>query len=559
MLTHIHIRDFAIIDELELSLGRGLCVLTGETGAGKSILIDALGLVLGDRADSHTVRQGAAKAELAIGVHIAGLPHVIRWLEERDLHLGDDECLLRRVVTREGRSRAYVNGVPTPLATVRTLGEMLVDVHGQHEHQSLLHRDSQRRLLDEHGDNTARLAELARVYGQWREAGLRLETLGAAQDEREARRDLLRYQLRELSELGLGEGEVSELETEHQRLAHREELRSGALALHHALFEAEDGAVHGLLATLAARLETLAQTDPALAEYCELLQGAQIQVQEAADGLRRYAEHLELDPQRLEWVAARLGNIHELARKHRIAPDQLPSRRDELQRELAALEDPEQDLQHLQETLGALEARYDQLAREIGEVRRRTARRLASQVTEAMQGLGLKGGEFRIQVQTPEPPRRSPSGWERIEFLVSANPGQPLRPLGKVASGGELSRISLAIQMVAANSLHIPTLVFDEVDVGIGGAVAETVGRHLRTLGEHRQVLCVTHLAQVAAQAHHHYQVRKTTRRAATLTRIAALGTQDRVEEIARMLGGLEMTEQTRAHAREMITRAQGL
>jgi DNA repair protein RecN (Recombination protein N) len=558
MLTHIHIRDFAIIDELELSLGRGLCVLTGETGAGKSILIDALGLVLGDRADSHTVRHGAAKADLAIGVHIADLPQVIRWLEERDLHLGD-ECLLRRVITREGRSRAYINGVPTPLAAVRALGEMLVDVHGQHEHQSLLRRDSQRRLLDEHGGNTARLAELGRIYAQWRELGRRLEALSSAQDEREGRRELLRYQLRELTDLGLGEGEASELESEHQRLAHVGQLQSGTLGLYHALYEAEDGAVHSLLATLAARLDALADTDPALGEYRELLQGAQIQVEEAADGLRRYAERLELDPQRLEWVEARLGSVHELARKHRVAPDQLPSRQGELERELAALEDPEQDLQRLQEALGALEARYTELAREIGEIRGRTAQRLSAQVTEAMQGLGLEGGELSIEVQTVEQAQLSPWGRERIEFLVSANPGQPLRPLGKVASGGELSRISLAIQMVAANSLHIPTLIFDEVDVGIGGAVAETVGRHLRALGGHRQVLCVTHLAQVAAQAHHHYQVRKTTRRATTLTHIAALSTPDRVEEIARMLGGVEMTEQTRAHAREMITRAQTL
>jgi DNA repair protein RecN (Recombination protein N) len=556
MLTHIHIRDFAIIEELELSLGRGLCVLTGETGAGKSILIDALGLVLGDRAESHTVRHSAAKADLAIGVHIGDLPQVIRWLEERDLHLGD-ECLLRRVVTREGRSRAYINGVPTPLATVRTLGEMLVDVHGQHEHQSLLRRDSQRRLLDEHGGNAARLAELARVYEQWRDLGRRLEALSSAQDEREGRRELLRYQLRELTDLGLGQEEASELESEHQRLAHVGQLKSGALELYHTLYEAEDGAVHTLLATLCARLDALADTDPALGEYHELLQGAQIQVEEAADGLRRYAERLELDPRRLEWVEARLATVHELARKHRVAPGQLPSRQGELERELVALEDPEQDLERMQEASGALEARYTELAQEIGETRRRTAQRLSAQVTDAMQGLGLQGGEFRIEVQTPGQAQPSRSGWEHIDFLVSANPGQPRRSLSKVASGGELSRISLAIQMVAANSLHIPTLIFDEVDVGIGGAVAETVGRHLRALGGRRQVLCVTHLAQVAAQAHHHYQVRKTTRRSTTLTHIATLSTQARVEEIARMLGGVEMTEQTRAHALEMITRAQ--
>ena len=556
MLTHIHIRNFAIIDRLDLELKPGMCVLTGETGAGKSIIVDALGLVLGDRADSTTVRHGAMKADISIVIDISDLPSTYAWLTEHDID-SEGACILRRTIMRDGRSRAYINGVPSPLSTIRSLGEMLVDIHGQHAHQSLLRRDMQRKLLDTQAGNDQRLQQLATLFQQWQGIKHKLETLKNEQEAHQARLDLLRYQVQELKDLNLECDEVHGLEEEHQRLANVERLRQTCQAAYFTLYETDELSLHVQLRRVKSSLDELIDIDSSLAEYLDLLADAQVQIDEAAQGLRRYSTHLEADPKRLEWVENRIGLLHELARKHRVTPDELPRRLETLAAELAALERPEDDPEALSKRLQEVEDEYRKIALQIRQNRKGAAEKLSKQTTAAMHKLGMEHGQFTIAVEPMDETQWSAGGLDRVEYLVTTNPGQPLNPLTKVASGGELSRISLAIQMVAAKSITIPTLVFDEVDTGIGGAVAETVGRQLHTLGTDRQVLCVTHLPQVAAQAHHHFQVTKIRTESRTLAQIAPLTPQGRVEEIARMLGGLEMTAQTRAHAEEMINRAQ--
>ena len=557
MLTHIHVRDFTIINELDLAFAEGMCVLTGETGAGKSILIGALGLVLGDRADAETVRQGTEKAEVSIIVNIEACARVNHWLKERDLSSGN-ECHLRRVVPREGPSRAYINGSPASVGMMKTLGEALVDIHGQHQHQSLGRTDIQRQLLDGHAENGSCLERLTQLYRDWQSTKQRLAVLSIDNDERQTRLELLRYQIRELVELGLGETELGKLETEYQRLAHAEQLRGITQSAHTALYEDDQHAVYSQLGEITAQLEALSRLDEDLNAFVSLLGGAQVQIQEAANGLRRYRDNLETDPARLAWIEERLATIHAIARKHHVPAAQLPVQLSELQSELASMESSELDLDSLRARLEKIQAEYRSLAYDARDRRLAAATDLNARITKAMQELGMGGGQFEIRVQ-PLPDNTEPSstGLDHVQFTVSTNAGHPPKPLVKVASGGELSRISLAIQMVAASRLSIPTLIFDEVDSGIGGAVAETVGRQLRALGTTHQVLCITHLPQVAAQAHHHYHVRKLKRESVTVAEIKPLATDDRVEEIARMLGGLEMTEQTRAHAAEMITRAQ--
>lgn len=558
MLTHIHIRNFVIVDELELTLGPGLCVLTGETGAGKSILIDALGLVLGDRADSGSIGGQADKAEISLIVTLDDAPEVSQWLDAHDLSAGD-ECLLRRVISRDERSRAYINGSPTSLSLVKTLGEMLVDIHGQHAHQSLVRRDAQRQLLDTQANHAQQTTRLAQLYREWQALRQRIESLSIEQESRQARLDWLHYQIAELAELGLSEQEIGELEAEHQRLANAETLGRRAESAYVDLYEGDHTSLYAELGRIHSSLQELQRLDPRLDELAQLLENAQMLLQEAASGLRHYRDSLELDPGRLEWVETRIASLYDLARKHRVTPEQLPAQLAALEGELAALQRPQSDLTQLQEQLTRTQGAYRRLGEEISNRRRSVAARLSRTATTAMHELGMPGGAFQVSVEPQDNAPPSPNGFDEIEYLVSTNPGQALKPLSKVASGGELSRISLALQVVAAHRPSIPTLVFDEVDSGIGGAVAETVGRQLRALGEHRQVLCVTHLPQVAAQAHHHYRVRKSQRGAVALTQIKPLTTTDRVEEIARMLGGVELTDRTRAHAQEMISRAQNL
>lgn len=555
MLTRIHIRDFAIIDHLELDLGAGLIALTGETGAGKSILLDALGLVLGDRADSQAVRPGAERAEVDVEFDLTHQSEAAAWLGEHDLD-ADGECALRRVVGADGRSRGYINGRKAPLNVMRELGEQLVDIHGQHEHQSLLRRHAQRALLDHFGGHSDALNAVAGTHAAWRAARERLERLGSDGRERAERLDLLRYQVDELDRLDLGAGELEALDAEQRRLANADRLIAGCQHALAGLYD-DDPSAHGQLARAGDAIAALTEHDAQLASAHDLLAQAQIQCDEAVAALRDYAGRAEPDPDRLAEVEQRLSAIHDLARKHRVAPEHLPETAEQLRQERDELEHADERATDLEREVRALEQRYREQADALHEARAQAATALGEQVTTAMQALGMEGGRFECAVQagaaeaTP-----APAGLDTVEFRVSANPGQPVAALRRVASGGELSRISLAIQIIGSGHAGIPTQIFDEVDAGVGGHVAATVGDRLRALGEQRQVLCVTHLPQVAASAHHHLQIVKSASDGTTRTALQPLDTDARVEEIARMLGGRRVTDQSRAHARELLTEA---
>jgi DNA repair protein RecN (Recombination protein N) len=554
MLRHIHIRHFAIVDKLALDLAPGMTVLTGETGAGKSILLDALGLALGDRAESGTIRAGAERAEVSAEFDIAALPGVQHWLAENELD-DDGQCLIRRTLNKDGRSKGYINGRPVPMQSLRELGEQLVDIHGQHAHQSLLKRAVQRQALDGYAGHDKLLADTVARFAKWQQLNDELAGLQASRQQRDDRLELLRYQVEELEQLGLSEDELEELEAEHARLANLNQLREGSEQVLNALSNDNGGALSDGLDHASSSLAQLLKLDPALSNACEILQGAAIQAREAASELRDYIDGLSLDPERLAAVDERIGAIHDLARKHRLAPEALPPLLDELQQELTTLEQAEVQLEEVAEALVRTEQDYRGVATKLSTSRQRAARKLARAVTENMHQLGMPHGKFDIVFEPVE--ELSANGLERVEFHVTTNPGQPAQPLAKVASGGELARISLAIQVIAAGTGSIPTLIFDEVDVGIGGGIAEVVGRLLRNLSTERQVLCVTHQPQVAALAHQHLQVSKQAGKQKTVTDVVPINEQQRVEEIARMLGGLEITEQTVSHAREMIERGQ--
>lgn len=553
MLTQLRVRDFAIVEELELELALGMTAVTGETGAGKSILVDAIGLLLGDRADSGTIRQGAERTDISAVFDLDPLPAARAWLAERDLD-SERECHLRRVVASNGRSRNYINGVPQPAQALRELGELLVDIHGQHEHQSLLRRDSQRQLLDDYAGNQALVTELEGHYRTWNRLRQELRDLRQASNERDARFDILRYHLRELAALNLAAGEVAEMESEQRRLANASQLLETGQRLLGWLTEGDEDSVADRLNQSLRELDALSRLDARLAPVSELLNAALIQVQEASGELRGYVQDLDLDPEHLARVEQRLAAAHQLARKHRLAAEELPALRTRLEAELDTLEHSETRLEELQQAVQNALTAYRAGADQLSERRAAAARELGERVSKALAELGMPGGRFAIVLERLDKP--TPGGLETVEFQVSANPGQPPRPLAKVASGGELSRISLAIQVITAHAARIPTLIFDEVDTGIGGGVAEVVGRQLRTLGGNRQVLCVTHLPQVAAQAHQQLKVEKQTDGESTHTQVLPLNTDERVTEIARMLGGLELTANTLAHAREMLENA---
>ncbi|UCC13775.1 MAG: DNA repair protein RecN [Gammaproteobacteria bacterium] len=555
MLQHIRVRNYAIIDEVDLELVEGLTVLTGETGAGKSILVDALGLVLGDRSDATAVRHGAERAEITATFDLSDRPEACRWLEDQEMD-ADGECVLRRVISREGRSRAYVNGGPVTLQALRSLGEMLVEIHGQHEHQTLTRRPVQRDLLDTFGGHEKLVAEVSESFENWEAKRRRLEALRYAQDDRDNRLDLLHYQVRELEGLALEDGEFEQLQSECLKLSNVERLAGAVAGAHRLVYEDESGSAQQRLAQARQALDSVIDLDPALDDACRLIQEAEIQTTEAAEDLRRYLADLEVDPQRQEQVAARLNVVRELSRKHQVEPARLGARLQSLQTELENLE--KHGL-----TLEELEAAQNKAMQECLEASGRLTRRrhaaaveLSEAITAAMHQLGMPGGCFEVKVDTHGDGALSRHGLDNIEFLVSANPGQPTASLAKVASGGELSRISLAVQVTASRSSERPCLVFDEVDAGIGGATAEIVGRKLRQLGEGRQALCVTHLPQVASQSHQHVRVAKLTDGQRTRTTLTTLGAGERVEELARMLGGVKITTTSRRHAEEMIDAA---
>jgi DNA repair protein RecN (Recombination protein N) len=555
VLSGVSVRNFAIIDEASLELGPGLTVLTGETGAGKSILVDALGLVLGDRADAAAVRHGAERAEITATFDLAGLPDVAAWLEEQALD-ADGECVLRRVIGAEGRSRAWINGAPATLQTLRELGEQLVDIHGQHEHQSLARPAAQRGLLDARLPEPGLKRVLTEGWQAWRAAVDERTRLEAAGRDREQRLDLLRYQLRELEGFSPRAGEAAELEAEFSRLANAGKLAEGAGGALELVYEGETGAAHDAVAHAAALLAELAELDARLAGPHRLLAEAEIQLSEAAAELRRYLGGLEMDPARLDAVQARLEGLKSLAHKHQVGAEALPARQAALATEIDELEQAEIRLERATERVAGAEANYREAAGRLGKARATAAKKLSGEVSALMHQLGMPGGRFLAAVTHDPAGPCAPDGLDSVEFLVSANPGQPPAPVARVASGGELSRISLAIQVAAKSAQPIPVMVFDEVDSGVGGGVAEIVGRRLAELGARAQVLCVTHLPQVASQARHHLRVVKLTDGETTRTTLKTLTEAEKVEELARMLGGVEITGTTRAHAEEMRKRA---
>ncbi|RLJ22301.1 DNA repair protein RecN [bacterium endosymbiont of Escarpia laminata] len=554
MLTQIHIRNLAIVAALELDLFSGLSALTGETGAGKSILIDALGLALGGKTDNSMIRSGSERAEITAIFDISALPEIRRWLQDHSLD-DENDCLLRRVLSRESRSRAYINGRPVPIQQVQELGQHLVQIHGQHAHQSLLHPHYQRRLLDAYGSHLALTKTVDESFRDYRKSFEQLETLLAAAADHASRLDLLRFQADELSQLDASAAEVETLDRDHKRLSHLERLRFGCGAVIDGLDENEPS-LRSQLARLSDELSVLQGLDSNLKEPGEMLASALIQVDEALIGLRDYLSGLELDPESLQQVEARIGALHDMARKYRVNPEKLPQRLQQIQQELSQLENADVELETLSARVEKQREAFLRQAEKLSGKRRQAGKRLALEISAAMQQLGMPGGRFNVTLKEINAADANGSGLEQIEFMVSANPGMPLQPLNKVASGGELSRISLAIQVATIRYGDTPTLVFDEVDVGIGGSVAEIVGQMLRALGESRQILCVTHLPQVAAQALNHLQVQKSTTNELTLTEITPLGDESRIQEIARMLGGIKITEQTLAHAEEMISLA---
>lgn len=555
MLAFLYIRDFAIVRELNLAFEPGYTVLTGETGAGKSILIDALALVLGDRADSDVIRHGCQRADVSAGFALKPSHDASKWLKQHDL-FDEQECVLRRVVEMEKPSRGYINGRPVPIQMLRELSEYLVDVHGQHEHQSLLRRDAQRQILDDFAGLDENVRRLSGDYYELQSLRERLKALQQQSADREARVELLRYQVREFDALGLAAGEISALEEEHARLANGAELIEGVQAVAQIIRENEEISVSQQLARAIHRLESLGQYDAKLGEIVALLNEAAIQIDEAGGSLRHYLDSLELDPARLQTVERRLSTVHELARKHKVKPEELPAVHARLRTELSDIENLDTSLGQVEENLKKVRAAYLKEAKDITRARETAAKKFARVITDEMQELGMPGGKFSVTLTAVSEGEAGAHGLERIEFLVSANPGQPARPLAKVASGGELSRISLALQVVLAGAGRIPTMIFDEVDVGIGGSTAEVVGRKLRALGQTRQVLCITHLAQVAAQGAQHVLVEKRIEDKVTLAEAKPLDERERTLEIARMIGGVEISKQTLAHAKDMLTRA---
>ena len=551
MLTHLQIRDFAIIDLVELEVRAGLTVLTGETGAGKSIIVDALALLAGGKGGAEVVRAGTERAELSATFDIRKSPAPLRDLLKEQSVDAEEELTVRRVIAADGRSRGYLNGVSVPLQLLRDVGGLIVDIHGQHEFQSLTRSSAQRELLDDFGKNLELADKVREAHKTWINLVNRTAELEGKARDRDSRIEMLRHQVGELKALDLKEGEVAALTEERTRHSNRGRLAEAAQAAVGLLYDSDEGNAHATASRALAGIKTLSSVDPRLAKVIPMVDEATTQIREAARELSRYLETLDIDPARQEEVERRLAAVEELGRKHRVQAHELPGRSALLEKELADLESADNNLNSLRKQLvEALEA-YRKLATQLSLNRQAAAKTLSKDISNRMQVLGMAGGRFLIDLSQPnvEP---AAHGLDAVEFRVTANQGQPLRPLAKVASGGELSRLSLAVQ-VACSAKDARCMVFDEVDSGVGGAVAEIVGRELKALGFSGQVLCVTHLPQVASQGHHHLRVAKLTDGKTTRTTISELTMDERAEELARMLGGMEVTGKAREHAREML------
>ena len=555
MLMNLQVRDFAIVEKIDIEFDSGMTVLTGETGAGKSILVDALGLVLGERGSAQLVRDGAKRAEFSAEFDVSALKTARAWLHEQSLDV-DDECLLRRVINADGRSRAFINGNAVPLSQLKTLGELLLDIHGQHFHQSLARRPVQRDLLDHFGGLLEQRATVATCFSTWTAVAERLKSLLDADADRASRLDLLTFQLQELESLGLDAGEVEQLNSERQKLQNSGRLADGVSTALDALMDSETSNANTLIAEAGRSIDSLAEIDSSLVPLTQLLNSASIAVSEATESLRRYGSDIDMDPARRNWVEERLDAIQAISRKHRVADNEVPALHLRLREEFDEIKNSEERGRELELQNDAMRKDFLAKAKQLSKARSKAAKSFGVAVTEAMSGLGMPGGTFEAALTRLDEDAARPWGIDDIEFLISANPGQKPQPLAKIASGGELSRMSLSIQVIASDGSAIPTMVFDEVDSGIGGGVAEMVGRRLQEIGENRQVLCVTHLPQVASLADQHFRISKVTDGKSTRTGLTVLSKQARVEELARMLGGVEITRKTLDHAAEMLAGA---
>jgi DNA repair protein RecN (Recombination protein N) len=553
MLTQIDIINLATIQKLHVDLNAGTTVITGETGAGKSVLIDAIELALGGRGTGDFVRQGAEKADISLTFAVQKLPQIQSWLQQHDLENEGEECIIRRTLSRDGRSKSYINNIPTTLQLLRELSDLLINIHGQHEHQALFQLATQRDMLDKYAGHLALTATVASLSQEWHGVQNTLTQLRAANQERSSRSEFLRFQLQELEELQLIPNEFQALDLEHKQLANAGALIENlAFALTTLADDDNHNAVHALNQTLHA-LESIREFDPKISLWIENIKNALIQVNDVENELRHYQENIDLDPERLQWIEQRIGTLFDMARKHKIAPDNLLALQEKIAAELTSLDSSDARLAELNEQLQVIEKSYHTAAKKLSASRAKASIQLAKEITAIIHELSLPHGQFKVHFSQDDVPPFASFGAEKIVFQITTNVGQPLQPLTKVASGGELSRISLAIHMATAEQHTIPTLIFDEVDVGISGGTAEIVGKLLRRLGTTHQLLCITHSPQVSAQGHQHLLVAKRHEANASFTEVRALNPKEKITELARMLGGVQITKKTLEHAREMV------
>ncbi|MEL0609570.1 DNA repair protein RecN [Vibrio echinoideorum] len=554
MLAHLSVNNFAIVKSLQLELSKGMTTITGETGAGKSIAIDALGLCLGGRSDAGMVRQGEDKTEVSAAFLLENNLHATRWLEDNEL-LDGGECILRRTISKEGRSRAFINGSPVPLSQLKSLGQLLINIHGQHAHHQLMKSDYQMVMLDQYAGHLNLLKSTRNAYQAWRQADNHLKELRENSQQNQAQKQLLEYQIKELNELSIGEEEYEDLEQEHKRLSNSGELASTCQQAIELIFEGEEVNALSILQSANHSLIQLAELDERLVDLPNLLSEAIIQIEETNNELRTYLDSIDVDPGRMVYVEERFSKVMSMSRKHHVLPEELYKHHQDLLQQVEALDCSDEKLDELENDVENQYQSFVTKSDKLHKSRTRYAKELNKLITQSMHELSMEKAQFAIEVNNTNT-HPSPLGMDNVTFIVSTNPGQPMQPIAKVASGGELSRISLAIQVITAQKVDTPSLIFDEVDVGISGPTAAVVGKMLRTLGESTQVMCVTHLPQVAGCGHQQLFVAKNTKSGKTETQMHTLDEQQRVSELARLLGGSQITESTLANAKELLIAA---
>lgn len=554
MLAHLSVNNFAIVKSLQLELSKGMTTITGETGAGKSIAIDALGLCLGGRSDAGMVRQGEEKTEVSAAFLLENNLHATRWLEDNEL-LDGGECILRRTISKEGRSRAFINGSPVPLSQLKSLGQLLINIHGQHAHHQLMKSDYQMAMLDQYAGHLNLLKSTRNAYQSWRQADNHLKELRENSQQNQAQKQLLEYQIKELNELSIGGEEYEDLEQEHKRLSNSGELATTCQQAIELIYEGEEVNALGILQSANNSLIQLAELDERLAELPNLLSEAIIQIEETNNELRTYLDSIDVDPGRMAYVEERFSKVMSMSRKHHVLPEELYKHHQDLLQQVEALDCSDEKLEELANEVANQYQSFVAKSEKLHKSRTRYAKELNKLITQSMHELSMEKAQFAIEVNNTNT-HPSPLGMDNVTFIVSTNPGQPMQPIAKVASGGELSRISLAIQVITAQKVDTPSLIFDEVDVGISGPTAAVVGKMLRTLGESTQVMCVTHLPQVAGCGHQQLFVAKNTKSGKTETQMHTLDEQQRISELARLLGGSQITESTLANAKELLIAA---